>query len=67
MKILATPRMASGYDPAAVKIPKRFHEVTTRKGPVDSALMNSVKDGYQKAIIELAQNGAETLKAESHE
>lgn len=60
-------RMASGYNPAIVKIPKRFHEVTTRRGPVDSAVMNSVKDGYQKAIIELARQGAESVKAESQE
>jgi aldehyde:ferredoxin oxidoreductase len=57
-------RMASGYDPSTVKIPKRFHEVTTRRGPVDSGVMNSVKDEYQKAIIELAQQGAESVKTE---
>ena len=61
MKILTTPRMARGYGPAAVEIPKRLQEVITVKGPVGGDVMNCINLGYRKAIVELGQKGAEGI------
>lgn len=48
-------RVATGYDPTSVRIPKRFREVTTWKGPVDPDYLNSLADRYQKAILEMGR------------
>jgi aldehyde:ferredoxin oxidoreductase len=45
-------RLATGFDPAAVSIPKRFTEVITWKGKVDGAFLTSLKDRYAKRILE---------------
>jgi aldehyde:ferredoxin oxidoreductase len=44
----------TGYNPENVSIPKRFGEVTTWKGPMDSAYMMSVAKDYQQAVRKLA-------------
>jgi len=48
-------RLATGFDPQGVHIPKRFTEVTTWKGPVDKDFLNALKNEYAKRIIELAE------------
>ena len=48
-------RVATGFDPNGVIIPKRFTEVTTRKGPVDEDYLNNLKSEYAKRIIELGE------------
>jgi aldehyde:ferredoxin oxidoreductase len=48
-------RLATGYDPSAVEIPKRFTEVATWKGSVDPHYLNALKEAYSKRILELAK------------
>jgi aldehyde:ferredoxin oxidoreductase len=48
-------RLASGFDPSAVKIPKRFTEVTNWKGPIDPKFLDKIKKEYAKRIIELGK------------
>jgi aldehyde:ferredoxin oxidoreductase len=48
-------RLATGFDPATVKIPKRFTEVTNWKGPVDEAFLGELKKEYAKRIMELVK------------
>jgi len=52
-------RIATGYRPEEVEIPKRFLEITTGKGTMDAAYLAAIKDQYAKAIRELAAPGAE--------
>jgi aldehyde:ferredoxin oxidoreductase len=69
MKILTTPRieavsrniqklrwqtrLATGFNPAGVSIPKRFTEVTTWKGKVDGEFLERLKNAYAKRLLEL--------------
>lgn len=50
-------KIATGYDVNAVRIPKRFKEVVTWKGPVDVAYMDALKQRYARAILEMAAAG----------
>jgi aldehyde:ferredoxin oxidoreductase len=52
-------RIATGYKPEEVEIPKRFLEITTGKGAMDPTYLASLKDQYAKAIRGLAATGAE--------
>ncbi len=47
-------RVATGYRPEDVIIPKRFLDITTGKGPMDGAFLAGLKDQYAKAIRSLA-------------
>jgi len=47
-------RIRSGFQPERVSIPKRFTEITTWKGQIDSVFLNSLKDQYASAIRTLA-------------
>jgi aldehyde:ferredoxin oxidoreductase len=47
----------TGYNPTSVSIPKRFGEVITWKGPVDTDFMHAVAGEYQKAVRKLADMG----------
>jgi aldehyde:ferredoxin oxidoreductase len=47
-------KIATGYDPKSVSIPKRFTEIVTWKGPIDAEYMQSLKEEYAKRIIELS-------------
>ena len=47
----------TGYDPGSISIPKRFGEVTTWKGLVDTDFMHAVAAEYQKAVRKLADVG----------
>jgi aldehyde:ferredoxin oxidoreductase len=46
-------RLATGFKPEEVTIPKRFYEVETAKGPMDRAYLAGLTAGYAKAIREL--------------
>jgi aldehyde:ferredoxin oxidoreductase len=47
-------KVQTGYDPMTTHIPKRFSEITTWKGPVDAVYMEALRQGYAKAVLELA-------------
>jgi len=47
-------KVATGYDPMATRIPKRFSEVVTWKGPVDADYMEALRQGYATAVLGLA-------------
>jgi aldehyde:ferredoxin oxidoreductase len=55
-------RLATGFDPKGVKIPKRFTEVITWKGQVDEGFLNSLKKEYAKRIIEMAKDSPSSGK-----
>jgi aldehyde:ferredoxin oxidoreductase len=48
-------RFATGFDPAAVTIPKRFTEVTTWKGKVDGEFLSALKEAYARRLVELGR------------
>ncbi|HAR97091.1 MAG TPA: aldehyde ferredoxin oxidoreductase, partial [Deltaproteobacteria bacterium] len=43
-------RFATGFAPEKLSIPKRFYEITTAKGPLDGAFLDTLKTEYCKAI-----------------
>jgi aldehyde:ferredoxin oxidoreductase len=47
-------RFATGFDPKSVSIPKRFTEIVTWKGKIDTEYLHRLKDEYSRRIIELA-------------
>lgn len=47
-------RIASGFRPESVTIPKRFQQVTTWKGPVNPHYLHLLQTGYAQAIVTLA-------------
>ena len=47
-------RVGTGFRPELVSIPKRFTEITTWKGQIDSVFLNGLKDQYASAILALA-------------
>jgi len=57
-------RLATGFEPAAVNIPKRFTEITNWKGNIDVEFLNNLKTEYAKRIVELGKV-TEEKKAES--
>ncbi|HMK50384.1 MAG TPA: aldehyde ferredoxin oxidoreductase C-terminal domain-containing protein, partial [Thermodesulfovibrionales bacterium] len=50
-------KFETGYDPKSVSIPKRFSEVVTWKGKIDTEYMQALKDEYAKKITELGLDG----------
>jgi aldehyde:ferredoxin oxidoreductase len=48
-------RMKTGYDPASVTIPKRFTEVVTWKGPMDTNYLDSLQKTYDQRIREMGK------------
>ncbi|WP_320171648.1 aldehyde ferredoxin oxidoreductase N-terminal domain-containing protein [Maridesulfovibrio sp.] len=46
-------RFDTGYDPDAIKIPERYHEITTWKGKTDPAYLEELKAEYGRRIREL--------------
>jgi aldehyde:ferredoxin oxidoreductase len=58
-------RLATGFDPAAIKIPKRFTEITTWKGTIDKKYLNNLTKEYAKRIIELGKEEKKGKKADS--
>jgi aldehyde:ferredoxin oxidoreductase len=51
-------RMDMGYDPDKVKIPKRYTEVVTWKGPLDVDYMEALRKGYAARIKALGADPA---------
>ena len=52
-------RLATGFNPQGVKIPKRFTEVTTWKGKVDEKFLNALKQVYAERIVDFAKDEEE--------
>ena len=48
-------RLATGFDPQAVTIPKRFTEITTWKGKIDEGYLGALKEEYARRILELGK------------
>jgi aldehyde:ferredoxin oxidoreductase len=48
-------RISTGFDPAAVEIPKRFTEVTTWKGKVDGDYLRALQNDYAGRIMEMGR------------
>jgi aldehyde:ferredoxin oxidoreductase len=48
-------RMKSGFDPDSVKIPERFKQVVTWKGPMDTNYLDSLQKTYAQRIQEMAK------------
>jgi len=46
-------RLATGYKPEAIEIPKRFTELTTWKGKTDVNYLNALKSAYAEKINEM--------------
>jgi aldehyde:ferredoxin oxidoreductase len=49
-------RMKTGFDPEAVKIPERFKQVVTWKGPMDTNYLDSLQKAYAEKIREMARS-----------
>jgi aldehyde:ferredoxin oxidoreductase len=49
-------RLATGFDPRAVTIPKRFTEITTWKGTIDTDYLTTLKDEYANRIIAMGKD-----------
>lgn len=48
-------RIATGFDPATLTIPKRFYKVKTWKGQINKGYLNALKKEYGKRILALAE------------
>jgi aldehyde:ferredoxin oxidoreductase len=46
-------RIGMGYDPYKAKIPKRYTEITTWKGPIDADYLEALRVGYAERITAL--------------
>jgi aldehyde:ferredoxin oxidoreductase len=53
-KIRWQTRIASGFHPESITIPKRFREITTWKGPIDPQYLQALQTEYSQAILSLA-------------
>ncbi|MFW5734177.1 MAG: aldehyde ferredoxin oxidoreductase N-terminal domain-containing protein [Oceanidesulfovibrio sp.] len=49
-------KIATGFDPHNVKIPKRFKEVETWRGAIDEEFMWDVQRNYADAIVKMASS-----------
>ena len=47
-------RMKTGFDPGSVKIPERFKQVVTWKGPIDTNYLDSLQKTYAQRIRNMA-------------
>jgi aldehyde:ferredoxin oxidoreductase len=48
-------RLKTGFDPGSVKIPERFKQVVTWKGPLDTNYLNSLQKTYTQKIREMGK------------
>ena len=48
-------RLATGFDPASVSIPKRFTEITTWKGQVDGEFLGALQSAYARRLVEMGR------------
>ena len=49
-------RMKTGFDPGSEKIPERFKQVVTWKGPLDTNYLDSLQKTYAQRIGEMAKS-----------
>ncbi len=56
-------RVKTGYRPEEVSIPKRFTEITTWKGQIDSVFLSGLKDQYAGAIRALAETAEDKARS----
>ncbi len=49
-------RFATGFNPEAITIPKRFYKIKTWKGAIDPLYLNALKTEYGKAITNLTKS-----------
>jgi aldehyde:ferredoxin oxidoreductase len=49
-------RLNTGFDPSAVKIPKRFSEVTNWKGEMDGIFMKALRSEYAEKIRDMGRD-----------
>jgi len=49
-------RIKTGFDPESVKIPERFKQVVTWKGPMDANYLDSLRKTYAQRIQEMAKS-----------
>jgi aldehyde:ferredoxin oxidoreductase len=47
-------RLSTGYTPERVEIPRRFSEVVTWKGPIDTAYLDALRKEYSLRIRAMA-------------
>jgi aldehyde:ferredoxin oxidoreductase len=47
--------MKTGFDPGSVRIPDRFKQVVTWKGPIDTNYLDSLQKAYAQRIREMAK------------
>jgi aldehyde:ferredoxin oxidoreductase len=57
-------RLATGYEPERVEIPRRFSEVVTWKGPIDGQYLSALKTEYSRRIRSLASEAAQAGSAD---
>lgn len=48
-------RLATGYDPRQVPLPKRFGEVVNWKGPIDQGYLSELRGAYARAILDFGR------------
>lgn len=48
-------RAKTGFDPGTVKIPKRFKEIVTWRGPIDESYLDSLQKAYAQKIREMGK------------
>jgi aldehyde:ferredoxin oxidoreductase len=48
-------RIKTGFDPGSVKIPDRFKQVVTWKGPMDTNYLDSLQKTYAQRIQQMAE------------
>ncbi|MFO8082978.1 MAG: aldehyde ferredoxin oxidoreductase N-terminal domain-containing protein [Desulfobacterales bacterium] len=46
-------RIATGYDPLSIRIPKRFYEIENWKGRIDKKFMEALRVKYAEKIVEM--------------
>jgi aldehyde:ferredoxin oxidoreductase len=56
-------RFATGYKPEDIRIPKRFSEISTNKGPINIEFMNALASEYPKAIQAMVDSAPKTPAA----
>ncbi|EPR39775.1 aldehyde ferredoxin oxidoreductase [Desulfovibrio sp. X2] len=56
-------RLATGYDPAKTRVPKRFMQIETWAGKMDQDYLDSLRSAYTDAIRELGAKPEPTAEA----
>ena len=48
-------RLATGYDPTTIEIPKRFTDISTWKGSIDGEVLDRLRQKYAQKIVEMGR------------